>query len=75
MIASILGFDFCEVLAAGEGFGLRDFAADIIGGAGVQGPDGGFVQNVIRVLIPTRNWWLHFGDGAFGLVRFIGLFG
>jgi len=50
----VLGFDFCE--AGGAGFGLRDFAADIIGGAGVQRPDGGFVQDVVGAFVPAYHW-------------------
>ena len=72
-MASIRGFDLFE--AGGAGFGLRDFAADIVGGAGVQRPDGGFVEDVIRVLIPGDDGGFCFREGAFGLAEFAGVGG
>ena len=69
----MLGFDFCE--AGGAGFGLRDFAADIVGGAGVQRPDGGFVQDVVGTFVPTDHWGVRFGERAFGPVADVGGFG
>ena len=71
MQLALLGFDFFEAVAAGGVFGTRDFAADIIGGAGVQRPDGGFVQDVIRGLIGACiRALMPFGEGAFGLADF-----
>ena len=54
---------------------MRDFAADIIGGAGVQRPEGGFVQDVFRVLIPPGDGRFHFRDGDFERAEFADLGG
>ena len=54
---------------------MRDFAADIIGGAGVQRPEGGLVQDVFRVLIPPGDGRFHFRDGDFERAEFADLGG
>ena len=62
MQMALLGFDFFEAVAAGGGFGTRDFAAYIVGGAGVQRPDGGFVEAVVGALVPAHYRDVRFGD-------------